>query len=82
MIHNIKIYKHFADDILYRQKTFEIRFNDRNYQLGDYLIFQCIDESTKEPIRHTINFQRYRIIYVLSGHGLADGYLALGIERV
>ncbi len=38
MTHTLKIKQNFLDDIILGTKTFEVRFNDRNYQLNDDLI--------------------------------------------
>lgn len=33
--HNLKLSIDFCDDVLNREKTFEIRKNDRGFQTGD-----------------------------------------------
>lgn len=80
-IHKIKLRKEFADDVLYGDKNFEIRFNDRNYEVGDYIHFLVIDGKEK-VVFHQLDNELYKITYVLSGWGLQDGYVALGIHRV
>lgn len=40
MIHELKIESKYFTDILKGIKKFEIRKNDRNYQVGDYLILK------------------------------------------
>ena len=40
MTHNLKIYPEFFEAIIMGAKPFEVRFNDRNYQLGDILVLQ------------------------------------------
>lgn len=79
--HKIKLSDEFANDVLLGNKTFEIRYNDRNYKVGDYIEFVVVGEN-KEPVEHMLNEVPYKITYVLSGWGLQDGYVALGIQRI
>ena len=37
MIHSVKIQPHYFNDVLTGRKTFEVRKNDRNYRVGDYI---------------------------------------------
>ena len=77
-IHNLKILNCFADDILSGLKNFEIRKNDRGFQKGDIIHFTAIDETGfQNP--HLINSKVYKIIYVLNGWGLKNGYVVFGI---
>ena len=80
--HNIKIRKKFADEVVARRKTFEIRNNDRNYQKGDIIQFQAVDNKTGMPIGHKINHQKWCITYLLSGWGLEPGYVVFSIKEV
>lgn len=43
IIHRLKILDIFADDILVENKTFELRYNDRNYKKGDFIKFVVVD---------------------------------------
>lgn len=79
MIHTLKIKKEFADAVASGDKKFELRFNDRNFQKGDEIEFVVIDEEGKQIV-HALDHTTYRITYVLSGWGLQDGYVALGID--
>lgn len=36
--HNIKIEREYFDKVLDGSKTFEIRFNDRDYHAGDFVV--------------------------------------------
>ncbi|MFA5454151.1 MAG: DUF3850 domain-containing protein [Sulfurimonas sp.] len=47
MKHNLKIMVDRYDDIKECLKTFEIRYNDRNYSVGDILILHPIDIDCK-----------------------------------
>ena len=41
--HNLKLRMDFCDDVLRGKKTFEIRYNDRGYQVGDLIKFRAVD---------------------------------------
>lgn len=78
--HHIKLQEEFCDAVLQGEKTFEIRYNDRAYQKGDHIVFKPVDKSL--PIIHKIEHREYEITYVLSGWGIKNGYVALGIREV
>jgi hypothetical protein len=74
-------------DVLDGNKTFEIRFNDRGYQVGDLVILKET-EFTGEQIKsgqslvYTGREIQKRISYVLSGYGLHEGWVILGIQDI
>lgn len=80
MIHNIKLQKEFADAVISGDKPFEVRFNDRGYQRGDYVKFQVMDGSFKET--HPLNECAFEITYVLNGWGIKEDYVVFGIREV
>lgn len=79
--HELKILKFFADAIVVNNKTFEVRKNDRKFQIGDIITFNCIDESGM-PLSHPIHEREYEIIHILNGYGIEKGYVALGIREI
>lgn len=81
MTHHIKLEMPFCDPVLTGQKRFEIRYNDRDYRAGDYIVFIPVDPETKNRVIHDISLKTYKITYLLSGWGLKDGYVAFGIEE-
>lgn len=81
MVHHLKIKEPFADAIISGNKTFEVRFNDRGYQKGDYVVFEAVDELNFNIITHPINGVTYKITYVLNGWGLKDDYVAFSIKK-
>lgn len=74
-----KILNPFADAVLAGEKTFEIRKNDEDYQKGDVLKFKVMDNEHSHNPTHPLNDREYEITYVLSGWGIQEGYVALGI---
>ena len=75
MEHKIKIETKYLLRILDKQKTFEVRLNDRDYQTGDILHF----EEVREDTMCKNNSERRRITYVHSGIGMKDEYVVLGL---
>lgn len=72
MIHNLKIQKQYLDNLLSGKKKTEIRYNDRDYQVGDILRF---GESWETPIE-------FIITHIHSGLGLQEGWVVLSVERI
>lgn len=81
-LHRIKILDKYADDILSGLKTFEVRKNDRAYQVGDILKFIAVEKDLKVLEKHPINWEEYEVRYIHSGLGMLEGYVVLGIEKV
>lgn len=79
--HKLKLLENFADDVLMGYKTFEIRENDRGYQKGDTVKFQCIGKNGF-PLQHLINEKTYEITYILNGWGIKNGYVVFGIKEM
>jgi hypothetical protein len=62
-----------------REKTFEIRKNDRNFQLDDILHLKEIDDVSKEYT----GFEMFlKVIYIHQGVGLEEGYVCMSVERI
>lgn len=43
-IHNLKIKPCYFKDVVSGVKTFEVRFNDRNFKMGDILVLEEFDD--------------------------------------
>lgn len=71
--HKLKIEDtHFANIMLGRKK-FEVRYNDRNYQLGDLIEFIHTNGCDRAG-------ETFEIIFVQSGYGLQNEFVILGIN--
>lgn len=71
-------------DVLKGKKTFEIRFNDRGYQVGDLIVLKETKFTGQQmgegrPLIYTGREMQKQISYILSGYGLQDGWVILGI---
>ena len=76
--HRIKLSREFQESVLAGEKLFEVRYNDRGYQKGDYVEFAVTPrESLVEPLDGKI----FEITYVLSGWHIEPDYVVFGIRQ-
>ena len=79
MIHYLKTSPEFFEAVLIGSKTFEIRYNDRNFQEGDTVI---LEEYFKRMKTYSGRKLARRITYVFygQGYGLEKDYVILAIQ--
>lgn len=81
MIHQVKCEHQFFEDVIRGNKLFEIRKNDRNYQVGDYL---AMNELTEDKTEYTRRSAMFVIDYVMdsekSNFTIAYNYVVLGLR--
>lgn len=76
--HRLKLAKMFFDAVNTGKKSFELRKNDRNYQIGDILELHEMSDGEE-----TGRVTEKQVIYILEGFkGLEEGYCILGISEV
>lgn len=78
MTHSIKIASRYYEAVLRKDKKFEIRKDDRGYQVGDTVILEEWDE---EKEQYSGRWQQVKISFVLRNcpeYGLMDGYCIFG----
>lgn len=78
--HELKILPQFYNAVISNRKTFEIRKDDRDYQVGDRILLREFDGE-----KYTNRKTRRIITYILreaKEYGLEDGYCILGIRSV
>ena len=88
-LHELKILHKYLLDVDLGNKTFELRKNDRDYQVGDLIRFIDIreDDSTAKKQREPNSDENtlYRITYVLKDvekYGLDRDYCILAIKKL
>lgn len=84
MIHELKIFKSFADAIISGDKTFEVRHNDRGFQKGDKVRFKVednFDDNSEKREDHPISKKLYEITYVLNSWGINEGFVVFSIKE-
>lgn len=78
--HKIKLDKRYCDDVLLENKSFEIRKNDRNYEVGDKIAFIPVENGAETE--HKIQNALFIITYILPyANGLKEGYVAFTVRR-
>ena len=80
MTHEIKLNIKFCDAVLRGEKTFEVRWTDRNYKRGDLIKFIPVAPGGL-PLEHPVMNKTYEITYVLSGWGIKEGYCVFSIKK-
>lgn len=93
--HYVKTLDRYFTDVITDRKRFEVRLNDRDYQVGDllrqhrygadglgrvgYLNGSCLAPSQKEA-----EWVEHQISYILSGgqFGLEDGFIVMQLSTI
>lgn len=88
MVHDLKTWPEFYADLLSGAKTFELRKNDRGFEVGDELRLHEWDPLTEQ---YTGRRTTRKVIYLLehrpgagcaATYGLREDYVILAIERL
>jgi hypothetical protein len=77
-IHTLKIQPKYFTEVLHGKKNFELRKDDRDYQVGDLITLQEYENGTytgKEIKNIPINY----ILRDCPEYGLKEGYCILGL---
>jgi hypothetical protein len=79
MLHQLKIHPPYYDRVLMNEKTFEVRKNDRDFQVNDQLDLREYDPVKNE---YTGKMVIKTVSYVLHGgqFGIEAGYCVLGLR--
>lgn len=76
MIHELKIAPEYFEKVVSKEKLFEIRYNDRNFQVGDTLKLQEYQDGT-----YTGRIIYVKVTYILQGfEGLQPNYVVLSVQ--
>lgn len=70
-LHNLKIKSEYAIAKLSGDKPFEIRFNDRDFKVGDLIRYTCTDNKI---VDEEISKKLYCIAYI-TDYEQKDGYI-------
>jgi len=81
MIHQLKTLPPYFYRILEDKKLFEVRKNDRDFQIGDEVELIYFNTEDKNEYKQPI---RVEIIYVLNGgqFGIKKGYCVFGFKII
>lgn len=77
-VHELKITSEFFEAVKDGRKKFEIRKNDRNYNVGDILVLLEYDKYYEAFTGEKITVE----ISYMTDYAQQDGYVVLGIEEI
>ena len=79
-LHTLKTVNPFFDDIFHNRKDFEVRKNDRDFQVGDRLELVELDRLSNSRPRYVLK----DIKYILQGgqYGIERGYVVIGLKEI
>ena len=92
-LHDLKIKHEYLLEVAKGNKPFEIRKNDRDYQVGDLIRFIDINPPKQKRLKALFSFIKpiincndlYQVTYVLKDvpqYGLDKDYCILGIKKL
>jgi hypothetical protein len=81
MRHDLKTWPQYFNRILDREKKFELRKNDRDFQVGDTLLLLEWFPETKEFTGREL---AVKVTYILHGpaFGIEQGYCVMSIQNI
>lgn len=83
MRHVLKIKQCYLCHILEGKKTFEVRKNDRDYQVGDTIQFLPLEDENNNVYDIVSPIPEFKINYVLSDFvGMQQNYVCLAITPI
>lgn len=75
-VHNLKIKPKYFNDVVKGLKTFEVRYNDRNFKVGDIIVLEEFDNRG-----YTGKYLNCEITYVMDDmEFMKENYVVLGIR--
>lgn len=81
VVHHLKTVKEIFPELKSREKRFELRKDDRNFEAGDYLLLQEYDTVAKKHTGQSI-LVRVTLAYKqsLNKYGLRNGHCIMAIK--
>jgi hypothetical protein len=85
MTHELKTWPVYYQDIIDGNKSFEVRKDDRGFNVGDVLRLR--EYGWKKPLdpvieRYTGRYCYVRVDYIYRGIGIQDGYCIMSITQI
>lgn len=82
MIHELKTYPKFFSDVVSGNKTFEVRLDDRQFKVGDFLALNEYRSGPGEDGKqYTGRCVLLRVIYILRDNRYCkEGYVIMGFK--
>jgi hypothetical protein len=79
--HELKTWSEYFESMVLEEKNFEVRKNDRNFKVGNYLLLK---EWNPESEEYTGREVFRKIEYILKGgqFGIEEGYIVMGLSDI
>lgn len=80
MIHKLKTWPEYFHQVFMGYKIFEVRKNDRDFKVGDWLQLEEFDPKTEKYTGRNVS---RRITYILKSSkdfGIIDGFVVMAIQ--
>lgn len=78
MVHELKISPNYFEKVVSKEKSFEVRYNNRNFRVGDILKLMEYTEGS-----YTGRSVYAKVTYILQDFkGLQPNYVVLSIELI
>ena len=74
-LHSLKIRPAYYEAVASRKKSFEIRYNDRDFQVGDMLLLQEFIPETEEYTGRVL----FRKVTYMTDYAQKDNYVVMSI---
>lgn len=82
--HRLKLNSRWFQEVYDRRKTFEVRFDDREFEVGDYLALQEVVEKQDGTFERTGREVTAKVDFILRAEdfpaGLKEGYVVMAID--
>jgi len=79
-LHRLKTWPPYFADSMFGNKSFELRINDRDYKVGDYIVLEEWDPKTEE---YTGQSLMRHVTYILKeSFGLPENMVVMAVVRV
>jgi uncharacterized protein YqfB (UPF0267 family) len=76
-IHSLKTWPEFYAEVVSGRKTFEVRKDDRGFEVGDCLVLQEFNPETQQ---YTLEMKAFTVTYILrDSRFLPDGVVVMAI---
>lgn len=81
--HELKAINPYFSDVWHGIKNFEVRKNDREFKVGDFLLLREYDPQNISEFQYLFREILCKITYLFENHDfLKEGYVILGIEVI
>lgn len=83
-VHELKTLRLFVTQHIAEQKSYEIRFNDRDFQLNDDLLLRAISVGDDQSIAYTGEWVFCHVQSILTDtqFGMRDGFVIMSTRKI